>query len=265
MGRNLNVVVGQSPGGLDGKQARLDWLKLMLGCLDHRRVDLVVLPELFLCGYNIGDKVRARAEERGGPFSRRIADLARSNHLAIHFGYAERDGSRTYNAAACYGRDGDLIGHHRKLVLPPGFEGRYFSSGNGYSRFRVGEFDIATLICYDAEFPENFRAVTTKGADLVIVPTALGARWGVVSEKMMPTRAFENGVFVVYANHCNHENGLAYHGGSCIIGPDGRDLVRAGAKETRLFGELDPAAVKAAQSRLPYHGDLVKLPGRGPA
>jgi len=58
---------------------------------------------------------------------------------------------------------------------------------------------IATLICYDAEFPENFRQMTTNGADLVVVPTALGAQWGIVSEKVMPTRAFENSAYVIYA------------------------------------------------------------------
>lgn len=265
MGQSLNVMVAQSPGDLVGPQARLDWLKAALDQRGERRVDLMVLPELFLTGYNIGNGVREWAEDRDGAFSRRIADLARSNHLAIHFGYAERDGDRIYNASACYGRDGEMIGHHRKLLLPPGFEGDHFSPGQGYSRFRIGDFTIATLICYDAEFPENFRRVATTGADLVVVPTALAAEWGIVSEKVMPTRAFENGVYVIYANHCNEENGLRYFGGSCIISPGGKDLARADRGEAYIFAQFELAAVKAARSRLPYHDDILKLPGKGSA
>ena len=170
MGDTLKLAVGQSPGGLSDPQARLDWLEMALDHTGDQSIDLLVLPELFLTGYNIGDKVNAWAEERDGPLSRQIADLARSAHLAIHFGYSERDGGWIYNAAACYDTNGVMIGHHRKLLLPPGFEGDHFSPGDGYSLFRIGEFTIATLICYDAEFPENFREVATKGADLVEHP-----------------------------------------------------------------------------------------------
>ena len=126
--------------------------------------------------------------------------------------------------------------------------------------FRLGAFRIATLICYDAEFPENFRAAACAGADLVLVPTALSAEWGVVAEKLIPTRAFENGVFVCYANHCGEENGLHYHGGSCIVSPNGQDLTRAGADETCLHARLELSEVRAAQARLPYLRDRLKLP-----
>lgn len=260
MGETLNVVVAQSPAGLIGPQARLNWLKTALNCLGDWRVDLLILPELFLTGYNVGEKIAEWSEERDGPFSRQIASLAKSAHLAIHFGYAEREGDQLYNSAACYDTEGVMIDHHRKLLLPPGFEGDHFKGGHSYSQFQIGGFKIATLICYDAEFPENFREVATAGAHLVVVPTALGSQWGVVSEKVIPTRAFENGVFVCYANHCDQENGMSYYGGSCIVGPDGKDMARANREEKFLYAQLDLDDVKAAQARLPYHKDLRKLP-----
>lgn len=263
MQNTLNVAVMQSPGRLASPQSRIDWLDTALQALHDRPVDLVVLPELFLTGYNIGDKLTQRAEERDGAFSRQIADLARSSELAIHFGYAEQDGSRFYNSAACYDKTGVMTGHHRKLILPPGFELNHFTPGNCYSQFQLGGFNIATLICYDAEFPEAFREVSVAGADLVVVPTALGAQWEVVSERVIPTRAFENGVYVCYANHCDQENGLQYHGGSCIVGPDGKDLARALRVETYLFATLELAKVGSAQLRLPYHVDRLKLPDTG--
>lgn len=262
MENSLKVAVGQSPAERIGPRAHIDWLEQSLNQIRDRKVDLLILPELFLCGYNIGDNVNNWAEEENGPFAQRISELARQFNIAIHYGYAEKQGSQLYNSASCMGKDGRLLGRHRKLLLPPGFEGDHFSPGNGCSLFKLGGFNISTLICYDAEFPENFRQVVAAGADLVLVPTALTAQWGVVSEKVIPSRAFENGVFVCYANHCGHENGMAYYGGSCIISPDGEDLARADASEAFLFATLDPGRVAAARNRLPYHIDRHKLPWR---
>ena len=120
-------------------------------------------------------------------------------------------------------------------------------------------------ICRQCPLNENAK-VTIKtvyvraGADLVLVPTALSAEWGVVAEKLIPTRGFENGVFVCYANHCGEENGLRYHGGSCIVGPTGQDLARAGTDETCIYAQLDLSQVRGAQERLPYLADRLKLP-----
>lgn len=257
---HLNVVIGQSPAELTGPQARLDWLARALDRIGAGQADLLILPELFVTGYNIGDRVVDWAEPRDGPSAQRISDLARTHGIAIHYGYAERQGAQVFNAAACYDARGARIGHHRKLLLPPGFEGDHFAQGTGCTLFRIGGFTVATLICYDAEFPETVRHVADRGADLVVVPTALAAQWGVVARTLIPTRAFENGVHLCYANHCGTENGLAFLGDSCIVAPDGTDLARAGAGECLLAARLDRAAVTAAQARLPYLRDRGRLP-----
>ena len=92
------------------------------------------------------------------------------------------------------------------------------------------------------------------------MPTALASQWEVVAHRVIPARAFENGVYVCYANHCGHENGIDYLGASCIVGPDGKDLARAGAGEQLLFARLERNRVAAARQRLPYHVDRLKLP-----
>ncbi|MEX3011572.1 carbon-nitrogen hydrolase family protein [Hoeflea sp. TYP-13] len=255
---NLNVVVAQSPAELVGPSERLAWLETSIRSIGERGADLIVLPELFLTGYNVGDTVDEWAEGRDGNAFRQIAGLCRRHDIAIHFGYAERDGEHLFNAAACIGKDGAVVATHRKLLLPPGFEANHFEAGRECRTFEIGQFTIATLICYDAEFPENFRHVAA--ADLVLVPTALAAQWEVVAHKVIPARAFENGMFVCYANHAGHENGIDYLGASCIVAPDGRDLARAGRSEQLLFASLNISQVKAARERLPYHRDMKKLP-----
>ena len=256
----LQVSVVQSPGALDGVAARLNWLNQRLADAGTRATDLMHLPELFQSGYNIGDAVTAQAEPRDGPFAKALSALARTHGTAILTGYAERHGEQFFNSAICLDKTGATVGHHRKLLLPPGFEGDHFTPGDGCTLFDLNGLSVAILVCYDVEFPENLRHVAMAGADLVAVPTALGAQWGVVAEKLVPTRAFENGVYVAYANHAGAENGLEYFGGSCICGPDGKDLARAGAGDCVIHAHIAKDAVKAAQARLPYHSDRARLP-----
>ncbi len=263
MEKKINLAVAQSPGALSGPEERLFWLSRKLSelgkKLEGQEVDLLLLPELFLTGYNVGERLMGWAEPCDGPMAMRVSELARQYNIAIHYGFPERRSDGVYNAAQCFGADGQQLSIHRKLILPPGFEGDHFQPGEGCSLFELNGFKIATLICYDAEFPETFRHVASLGAQLVLVPTALGAQWGVVAQKVIPTRAFENGVYVAYANQSGREGDITYFGGSCIIAPNGEELARAGGKEEVLMAQLNTANVIAAQERLPYLNDLKRL------
>jgi 5-aminopentanamidase len=257
--QTLHIAVVQSPGHLGEPAERLNWLDACLAGHGASRFDLVALPELFVTGYNVGSRLRERAEPPDGPSACRIADLARKYDFAIHYGYIELSGDGLYNSAQTFGPDGNPIGKHRKLAIPPGFEVEHFIGGAGCTLFELKGFRIATLICYDAEFPETFRHVCETGADLVVVPTALSDQWDVVARRLIPTRAFENGVYVAYANHCGEEGDIRYLGESCIVGPDGRDMARAGADEEVISARLVKDRVTAARTRLPYHIDRRRI------
>ncbi len=227
--------------------------------LSKQSLDLVVCPELFMSGYNIGDNLDRFAEPIDGPFAAKVAELARSHGVAIVYGYPERADGEIFNAAACFGPNGTLLANHRKLLLPPGFEARYFSKGQGVTVFNLGGLRCAILICYDTEYPESVRAAAEAGAQAILVPTALVDNWPVVAYQVMPARAFENGVWLLYANHCGVENGASYLGASCIIAPDGHDAVRAGSEEVLIRTEIDTIRVTAAQKRLPYLDEVGEL------
>ncbi|MGO1119175.1 carbon-nitrogen hydrolase family protein [Rhodovibrionaceae bacterium A322] len=226
----------------------------------NEELDLLVCPELFLSGYNVGDQITALAEPVHGPFAQRLAELARQYRTALVYGYPERGAEgEVFNSAACLSADGELLANHRKLMLPPGFESRYFLPGDGFTLFTLGSLRCGLVICYDAEFPETLRALAQAGAQVVFVPTALNDAWSVVSERVMPARAFENGLWLLYANHAGQEGDIRYFGGSCIVAPDGRDAARAGSAEDVIAADLSAAAVTAAQSRLPYLPAVTEL------
>lgn len=259
MARSLVLAVGQSPAELPTTQSRLAWLSDTLPDVVARGADLLLLPELFATGYNIGDQVVARAEPADGTTATAIAKLAKVHSVAIHYGYSENDSGTIYNAAQCFGPDGTRLGHHRKLAIPPGFEQVHFSPGQGCELFTYRDVRIGTLICYDAEFPETARHVAAKGAELILVPTALGARWEWVAQRMIPTRAYENGVFLAYANSAGDENGMSFLGQSFIATPDGQELARANDEPTVIYGSLKMDSVTHAQARLPYLVDRKML------
>ena len=246
-------------------------LQRLRDALEREQLELVVCPELFMSGYDVGDSLLELAEPRGGPFFQEMARLAQASNTAIVYGYPERDGETLYNSAACIDPNGELLANHRKLLLPPGFEQRYFETGDTLTLFELNNVRFGLLICYDAEFPEAVRRLGENGAQAVVVPTATIDSWQNVALQMIPTRAFENGIWLLYANHAGRENRSHYLGASCIIAPDGTDAARAGAHETLISATLDPTKVTAAQTRLPYIAaarlmrDVVGNPQRAPA
>ena len=258
MSRRFRLAVGQSPAELATPRERLNWLSEALPGINEE-TDLLLLPELFATGYNIGDQVCARAEPADGPVAKEIAAMAKARGVAIHYGFAELNGDKIYNAAQCIGPDGEKLGAHRKLAIPPGFEQDHFTPGHGCKLFTYRGFRIATLICYDAEFPETVRHVATLGAELVLVPTALGAQWEWVSQRMIPTRAYENGVYLAYANGAGTEHGMQFLGQSFIATPDGKELARAKTGPEIIYGALQSDRISHSQARLPYLKDRKAL------
>lgn len=252
----MKLAVFQSAGGGLNISERLTKLSEVIAQAD---CDLLVCPELYISGYNVGNAVRSVAESQSDSFIHEAAALAKSTKTALVMGYPELDGATLYNSALFIDASGMPCANHRKLAVPPGFEGDHFSAGNKITLFDYMGLKCAMLICYDAEFPETLRKAAHMGAELVIVPTALNVNWPVVADKVMPTRAFENGVWLAYANHAGAEGGLEYYGHSCIVTPTGVDAARAGRAEQVIVADIDAGAVRAAQKRLPYLQDVMGL------
>ncbi|MFJ4265445.1 carbon-nitrogen hydrolase family protein [Paenarthrobacter nicotinovorans] len=108
------------------------------------------------------------------------------------------------------------------------------------------------LICYDVEFPEAVRAAATRGAELLLVPTALSAGFDNVPQVLIRARALESQLNVAYANHSGHEDVYNFLGGSVVAGPDGSLLAAAGEGAALLFAEVGTDTVKAARDEVPY-------------
>ncbi|XGV97775.1 MAG: carbon-nitrogen hydrolase family protein [Leptolyngbya sp. BL-A-14] len=220
-----------------------------------QNVTLLIFPELFLTGYNIGDAVKQLAEPWQGRSLQLAAAIAREHHVALLFGYAERDGDAIYNAAALIDTDGTLAANYRKAHLFGAEEQRLFTPGQEWRLHTIAGVRIGVLICYDVEFPEAVRSLALQGAELIAVPTALMFPYTQIPKVLIPTRALENQVFVAYANRIGTEGNLKYCGLSTIADPDGNVLAQAGAEETLLIADLDRTAIAKTRDVFSYLDD----------
>jgi predicted amidohydrolase len=73
-----------------------------------------------------------------------------------------------------------------------------------------------------------------------------------VATRLVPARAEENGLYVAYANYTGSEGEFKYCGLSCLCGPDGEDIARAGRESELIFGEISPQTLQARRELSPY-------------
>ena len=208
--------------------------------------DVVVTPELFVTGYG--------AEGPGGGFAGpdptllpRLQEIAAEHHVAV-VASEPHDGHIT---AVVVTSDGSVAGRYRKTHLWGDDERAAFTPGDGTPLIvEIGGLRCAVIVCYDVEFPEVVRGLALAGTQVLLVPTALDDE--AVAGVLVPARAMENRVALAYANQI----GPGFCGASVIVGPDGRELARAGADgEELLVADVTPEDLERARGLGDYLAD----------
>jgi len=230
---------------------------------------LVVFPELALTTffprwlYESQEEVDAWFESSmPNNVTQPLYDEAKRLGVGFHLGYAElarEDGeTRHYNTAVLVGPDGSLIGKYRKIHLPgtdepvPGapfqhLEKRYFDVGNlGFPVWRAFGGILGMCICNDRRWPETFRVMALKGAEMVVVgyntpdsnihhpePVHLRMFHHLVS---LQANAYQNGAWIVASAKAGREDGFGLIGGSCIVAPTGEIAAQALTEGDEVVG-----------------------------
>jgi N-carbamoylputrescine amidase len=190
---------------------------------------LVVLPELCNTGYVFRDVAEAAGLAEpvpGGPTTGLLMRLCASLDVHVVCGVAEQSGDALYNSAVLVG-PGGVVGTYRKCHLWDQ-ENRVFQPGDlGLPVFDTPLGRIGMLICYDAWFPEAFRSLALRGADIVALPTNWvpipGQRPGrpAMALSLCQAAAHVNGLYIVAADRVGVERGQLFIGQSAVFGPTG--------------------------------------------
>jgi predicted amidohydrolase len=196
--------------------------------------DLLVLPELCNSGYNFQSMQQAwdtSEEVQDSVFVQTLASLCRKHNLHIASGFNERDGDRLYNSAVLVG-PGGYLGKYRKLHLFLN-EKDYFQPGDaGLPVFDIGACRVGLLVCFDWMFPEVWRILALKGADVICHPSNLVLPG--LAQRAVPIHALTNRVYICTANRIGFERDLTFTGLSLIADPRGEVLVQAPAAEEQV-------------------------------
>lgn len=232
--------------------------RLKAWALQVRDVDLLVLPEMFLSGYNIGARaVAERAQHQDGDAAQQIAELAKTCNMAIVYGYPERgEDGRIYNSAQLIDARGQRLLNYRKTHLFGELDRTMFTPGpDAFPVVELNGWKLGLLICYDLEFPENARRLALAGAELIVVPTANMTPYDFIADVTVRSRAFENQCYVAYANYCANEGDIHYCGQSSIAAPNGQHIALAQHEPGLIVATLEHAQLAAAKAGNTYLAD----------
>jgi NAD+ synthase (glutamine-hydrolysing) len=204
---------------------------------DELHADLVVFPELSICGYPPEDLLfhgglRRRVE-------RAVAEIRdKVRGIAILIGFPEYADDRIYNSCAVFS-DGRLLCRYRKQLLPNYRvfdEVRYFTPGRDAAVFRLNGIAIGLAICEDVWQAGPIAAARSAGAECVIAingsPYELDTQQK--RERVLRARVEEADIPVLYLNMVGGQDELVFDGGSFVMDMDGRITSRAAAFEEQI-------------------------------
>jgi len=205
---------------------------------DAESADIVVFPELAVCGYPPEDLLfHAGLRHDVEAAVQKIRDEVFG--IAIVLGFPEYDDERIYNACAVL-QDGRLVAHYRKQLLPNYAvfdEERYFTAGKEAAVFKLGGIRLGIAICEDIWAPRPIAAAHAAGAECVLVIN--GSPYEIESqqkrENAVRQRVAEAGIPIVYVNHVGGQDELVFDGGSFVMNADGEVTSRARSFEEGLY------------------------------
>jgi predicted amidohydrolase len=249
---SLTIAGLQTPGALRDVDANLRELEHAAEEAAANGAELLITPEMFITGYVVGDVLPELATR---DFLGPVRALTERLGIAVLLGGPEATDEGVFNAAY-FVAEGRVVHRYRKSHLFGDLDRRQFVAGDepfGLVDFRGVR--IATMICYDVEFPETVRAAALAGAHLVAVPTAQMEPFAFVAEQLVRARAWENQVYVAYIDHDGSEDELSYVGRSSIVAPDATVLDSVERGTRIIYARVDPHLVGTEQKANPYLQD----------
>ena len=224
--------------------------------------DIACLPEAFpVRGITSGGTDDRWYEPvPGGETFQRMAAVARERSMYIVAPVLGLDGAGLRrNVGMVIDRNGNYVGGYNKVHLTmTEIEAWGITAGNSWPVFELDFGKIGITICYDVFFPEGYRILALKGADIIYHPTMYSMYGEVGWEAVIQSRAIDNCVYVCPVNYgfTDHEPwmpGMCLNRSS-VIGPDGISVVDRG----RYWG-VAVASLDLDRPRMVYRGGATGL------
>jgi predicted amidohydrolase len=234
---------------------------------------LIALPETW--AYKGGrEGIRASAEAVEGPSNAALAQLAARLGIFVLAGSIYEpspEPGRVYNTSALFGPDGGLRAVYRKIHLfdvtagttvyresndvTPGAHlvTAEIDPGPAETAAPAAPVTLGLTICYDLRFPELYRSLALRGAQILCVPSAFTAYTGAAHwEVLLRARAVENGCFVIAPGQvAEHLPGRECFGHSMIVDPWGVVLAEVQDGVGFCVADLDLGRITDVRDQIP--------------
>ena len=259
----LQMVSGLQP------EANLAQARQLMEQAARLGAELVVLPEYFCAmGARDTDKIAYREAYGSGPIQDFMRQAARELQLWVVAGtlpLQADDAQHVLNTSLVYSPQGECVARYDKIHL--------FCFDNGREHYaesdvvqagtqpvvcdvqaRNGEtWRLGLSVCYDLRFPELYRQLSAKGADLLLVPSAFTYTTGQAHwEVLLRARAIENQAYVLAPGQGGvHENGRRTWGHSLLIDPWGEVLALQASGMGVVLGDLNRERMYQVRQQLP--------------
>jgi deaminated glutathione amidase len=215
-----------------------------------RGAEFVALPELWSC-HGLDSAYRENAESVPGPTTDFLGSLARELGIYV-LGGSILEGSpeseRLSNTSTFFTPDGELSAIYRKIhlfdVKAPDreyLESEHIEAGSEVVTAKAGSSVVGLSVCYDVRFPELYRMLALRGAEILAVPAAFTLQTGRDHwELLLRARAVENQCFVVApAQWGRKADGRQTYGRSMLIDPWGTVLATCPDRDGFALAALD--------------------------
>jgi predicted amidohydrolase len=287
-GRSVMVAAVQMESKAGDKAANFARMEEMVAQAAERGVKLISFPECCITGYwfirNLTPLELAELAEPcpGGISSLRVAELSRKYGMIIGAGLIEAGSQGVFHNSYVVALPNGETHVHRKIQA---FEHPLVESGSRFTVFDTAAgFRVGVLICYDNNINENVRITALMGADIILAPHQTGGcrtrnphLMGLIDRRLwdnresdpesierefrgekgrgwlmrwLPSRAHDNGVFMIFSNGVGVDDDEIRTGNAMVIDPYGRILAESWkAADKLVVADLDGGLLEHSTGR----------------
>ncbi|MFV2014579.1 MAG: nitrilase-related carbon-nitrogen hydrolase [Candidatus Heimdallarchaeota archaeon] len=217
---------------------------------------LLVLPELFLTGYDKIEIEKTAFVDENSIIINKLISVAKEHNITIYGSIAEKVGNNYSNTAVFITKEG-LKERYRKIHLfGPMGEKELFNQGDSIKTINLKGNIFGLSICYDLRFPMMYQKMMNSNAGIILVI----AEWPITRvnhwSALLRARAIENQAYVIGVNRVGSDPDYTYGGHSAIYSPYGDTVCEiANSEEDYVVCEIDLSLISKFRSQFDVRKD----------